>query len=62
VDQLNAYEGNYEPLHYTMKFIDGLKPEFKSAVLMQRPSTLVCPCSFAGRSGTAIQEERLWPL
>jgi hypothetical protein len=23
-----------------MKFIDGLKPEFKSAVLMQRPSTL----------------------
>lgn len=40
MDQLNAYEGNYEPLHYTMKFIDGLKPEFKSAMLMQRPSTL----------------------
>jgi hypothetical protein len=40
VDQLNAYEQIQDPLHYTMKFIDGLKPEFKSPVLMQRPSTL----------------------
>jgi hypothetical protein len=40
VDQLNAYEQIQDPLHYTMKFIDGLKPEFKSLVLMKRPSTL----------------------
>jgi hypothetical protein len=40
VDQLNAYEDTHDPLHYTMKFIDGLKPEFKSPVLMQRPATL----------------------
>jgi hypothetical protein len=40
VDQLNAYEESNDPLHYTMRFIDGLKPEFKSVVLMQRPSSL----------------------
>lgn len=40
MDQLLAYEGHTDPLHYTMKFIDGLKPEFKSAILLQRPSTL----------------------
>jgi hypothetical protein len=40
VDQLNASEDTHDPLHYTMKFIDGLKPEFKSPVLMQRPATL----------------------
>jgi hypothetical protein len=40
VDQLNAYEESNDPLHYTMRFIDGLKPEFKSTVLMQRPSSL----------------------
>jgi hypothetical protein len=40
MDQLNAYEGTHDPLHYTMKFIDGLKPEYKSPVLMQHPSTL----------------------
>jgi hypothetical protein len=40
MDQLHAYEGVHDPLHYTMKFIDGLKPEYKSHVLMQRPTTL----------------------
>jgi hypothetical protein len=40
MDQLHAYEGVHDPLHYTMKFIDELKPEYKSHVLMQRPSTL----------------------
>lgn len=40
VDQLNAYDDVHDPLHFTMKFIDGLKPGFKSPVLMQRPATL----------------------
>ncbi|CAO2169811.1 unnamed protein product [Urochloa humidicola] len=39
-DQLAAYEPNADPLHSTMKFIDGLKDELRSAVLMQRPPDL----------------------
>jgi len=40
VDQLAAYEGAPDPLHYTMCFIDGLRDELKAAVLIQRPSDL----------------------
>lgn len=40
VDQLCAYEGNNDPLHYITRFIDGLKDELRPAVLIQRPSDL----------------------
>lgn len=40
VDQLAAYEDNVDPLHYTMKFVDGLRDDVRSAVLLHRPSTL----------------------
>lgn len=40
VDQLAAYEGAPDPLHYTMCFIDGLRDELKAAVLIQQPSDL----------------------
>jgi hypothetical protein len=40
LDQLAAYEGTINPLHHTMRFIDGLKDELKSSVLIQRPQDL----------------------
>jgi hypothetical protein len=40
IDQLAAYEGLGNTLHYTMRFIDGLKDELKGVVLIQRPKEL----------------------
>ncbi|WVZ88557.1 hypothetical protein U9M48_035065 [Paspalum notatum var. saurae] len=40
VDQLAAYESTTDSLHYTMRFIQGLHPNLRASVLMQRPSTL----------------------
>jgi hypothetical protein len=40
VDQLNAYQPNADFLYYTTKFIDGLRDDVRSAVLMQRPRDL----------------------
>jgi hypothetical protein len=36
-DQLKAYQPVIDPLYYTMKFIDGLKHDIKSIVIIQRP-------------------------
>jgi hypothetical protein len=40
MDQLAAYESAFEPLHYTMKFIDGLRDDLRASVLIQHPSDL----------------------
>lgn len=40
VDQLKAYSTISDPLYYTMRFIDGLRVDIKSVVLVQRPRTL----------------------
>jgi hypothetical protein len=40
VDQLKAYSTISDPLYYTMRFIDGLRDEIKSVVLVQRPRNL----------------------
>lgn len=40
VDQLASHENNPNPLHYTMRFIDGLREDLRAAVLIQRPSDL----------------------
>jgi hypothetical protein len=40
LDQLAAYEGPFNPLHHTMRFIDGLRDDLKFAVLIQRPKNL----------------------
>jgi hypothetical protein len=40
VDQLKAYSTISDPLYYTMRFIDGLRDDIKSVVLVQRPHTL----------------------
>ena len=39
-DQLNAYQAMYNPLYYTMQFIDGLRDDVKSVVLVHRPKDL----------------------
>jgi hypothetical protein len=40
VDQLNAYNLPSDLLYYTTKFIDGLRSDIKSVVLIQRPRDL----------------------
>jgi hypothetical protein len=40
VDQLKAYSTISDPLYYIMRFIDGLRDEIKSVVLVQRPRNL----------------------
>lgn len=39
-DQLTAYEDNPDTLHYTTRFIDGLKPGVRMAIAMQKPHDL----------------------
>jgi hypothetical protein len=37
IDQLHAYSPHADPLYYTMRFVDGLRDDIKSIVLVQRP-------------------------
>ena len=52
VDQLSAYTSNTDPLYYTLRFIDGLRGDIRSIVLVQRPPDLDSACVLA-----ALQEE-----
>jgi hypothetical protein len=52
VDQLTAYESKTDPLYYSMRFIDGLRHDIKSAVLVQHPQNLDAACVLA-----LLQEE-----
>jgi hypothetical protein len=52
VDQLAAYTSTTDPLYYTLHFIDGLREDIKSIVLVQRPPDLDTACVHA-----ALQEE-----
>ncbi|WVZ82556.1 hypothetical protein U9M48_029810 [Paspalum notatum var. saurae] len=52
VDQLVAYGPNTDPLYYTTRFIDGLRPDIRAAVLIQRPKDLDSACTLA-----LLQEE-----
>lgn len=40
IELLTAYAPHPDPLYYTQCIIDGLRDDIKSAVLVQRPSTL----------------------
>ncbi|WVZ53030.1 hypothetical protein U9M48_004021 [Paspalum notatum var. saurae] len=40
VDQLISYNSANDPLYYVQSFINGLRPEIRAAVFMQRPSSL----------------------
>ncbi|XP_062230691.1 uncharacterized protein LOC133928395 [Phragmites australis] len=52
IDQLNAYESITDPRYYIMRFIDGLKDDIRSIVLIQRPQDLDSAFVLA-----ALQEE-----
>jgi hypothetical protein len=52
MDQLTAYEPNPDMLHYTTRFIDGLKPAVRLLVAVQRPIDLDTAYSIA-----LVQEE-----
>jgi hypothetical protein len=52
VDQLSSYTTTTDPLYYTLRFIDGLRDDIKSVVLVQRPADLDTGCVLA-----ALQEE-----
>jgi hypothetical protein len=39
-EQLTTYSQHSNPMYFTMRFIDGLKPKIKAIVLVQRPKTL----------------------
>jgi len=57
VDQLAAYESTMDNRYYTMKFIDGLRPDIRSIVLLQRPKDLDTACLLA-----SLQEEVTEPV
>ena len=57
VDQLLAYGRNTDPIYYAMRFVDGLRADIRSAVHMQRPTTLVTACVLA-----LLQEELVDPV
>jgi hypothetical protein len=52
VDQLAAYSSHSDPLFYTLRFIDGLRGDIKSIVLVQHPQDLNTACVLA-----SLQEE-----
>lgn len=54
VDELAAYESRTDPLYFTMCFVDGLKHEIKTIVMVQRPPNLDTACTLA-----LVQEEAL---
>jgi hypothetical protein len=52
VDQLMSYESDANPLYYAMHFVDGLKQDIRSMVMIQRPAMLDAACA-----PTLVQEE-----
>lgn len=40
VDQLAAYFSSNDPLYYVLRFVDGLRDDIKSVVLVQHPRDL----------------------
>jgi hypothetical protein len=47
VDQLAAYESSPNPIYYAMRFVDGLREDINSMVMIQRLSTLDAACTLA---------------
>lgn len=52
VDQLIAYGHTTDPLYYSTRFVDGLRDDIRSVVLVQQPSTRNTACTLA-----MLQEE-----
>ncbi|WVZ88489.1 hypothetical protein U9M48_035006 [Paspalum notatum var. saurae] len=58
VDQLIAYNNSNDPLYYVQSFINGLRPEIRAAVFMQRPSTLDSACVLAMMQEEVVEANR----
>lgn len=54
VDKLVAYESRTDHLYYTMCFIEGLKHDIKSIIMVQQPQNLDTACALA-----LVKEEAL---
>lgn len=52
VDQLTSYSPVHDPLYFTIRFINGLRPDIKAIVIMQRPRDFHTACRLA-----LLQEE-----
>jgi hypothetical protein len=52
VDQLSAYNKAVDPVFYITRFVDGLRPDIRSVVIVQCPKTLDTACTLA-----LLQEE-----
>jgi len=52
VDQLKAYNPNPDKLYLVTRFVDGLRDDIRSVILVQRPPTLDAACTLA-----LLQEE-----
>jgi len=46
-DQLLAYNKAIDPVYFVTRFIDGLRPELRSILLVQHPKTLDTACTLA---------------
>jgi hypothetical protein len=58
VDELAAYESHTDPLYYAMRFVDGLRDEIKTIVMVQRPHNLDTACSLAIVQEEAVESSR----
>jgi hypothetical protein len=58
VDHLSAYEANADMLYYTIRFVDGLRDDIKSIIMIQCPTSLDSACSLALIREEAMASER----
>jgi hypothetical protein len=56
VDQLAAYESESNPLYYATRFLDGLRDDIKSVVMIEHPLSLDTACALV-----LVQEEAADP-
>jgi hypothetical protein len=52
VDQVTAYAKGVDPLYFIIRFVDGLHPDIRAILIVQRQKTLDTACTLA-----LLQEE-----
>jgi hypothetical protein len=60
VDQLNSYQPMSDPLYYTMRFLDGLRHDVKSMVMIQHPKDLDAAFVLAQMQEEIVEASRTW--
>jgi hypothetical protein len=60
-DQLIAYNKGVDPIYFVTRFIDGLKPELRVVLLVQRHQTLDTSCTLALlQEEVGTSQEAMW--